>query len=249
MNWKAILTPLALARMLETLLSVVSFACTINFHGSANFKIQCPGKDLPLEGLSLPIQWKYPFWLTSITVSSAACNISQTVTEEQVFFVDFAAQAQFFVFVGVCSFVLSTAWIVVYVSFWHAYTLDTLLPTADLVTSIITALMWLCADCAWASGFQSMQMYLSQEQIVSSVMSLPFCRNEECSIHGPKEDFGNGGFGLTLGFINCIMWVLNAFLAYREQQRIKTERDRTQATPSETMDATSINSRAGFRAI
>lgn len=81
------------------------------------------------------------------------------------------SSAEWFVFVGVTSFLYSLAMLVVYVFMKHKYDNIVYLPLIDFVVTVLFALCWFIADIAWAKAISDIQHHTNTENVISSLES------------------------------------------------------------------------------
>ncbi|NXO16519.1 SYPL2 protein, partial [Oriolus oriolus] len=70
---------------------------------------------------------------------------------------DFSAPAEFFVTLGVFSFLYSMAALVLYLRFHSLYTENTKLPFTDFCVTVCFAFFWLVAAAAWGKGLSDVK--------------------------------------------------------------------------------------------
>ncbi|NWI77969.1 SYPL2 protein, partial [Dryoscopus gambensis] len=88
---------------------------------------------------------------------------------------DFSAPAEFFVTLGVFSFLYSMAALVLYLRFHSLYTENTKLPFTDFCVTICFAFFWLVAAAAWGKGLSDVKAATHPSTLISS---MPVCKDE-----------------------------------------------------------------------
>ena len=89
------------------------------------------------------------------------------------------SSAQFFVFVGVTSFIYSLVFFVIYVFFRHKYNNIVFFPLADFAFTAVWAFFWFCASVAWAKAITDIQNYTDPDGIIKSFSRA--CGNGGCN--------------------------------------------------------------------
>ncbi|NXD56236.1 SYPL2 protein, partial [Corvus moneduloides] len=101
---------------------------------------------------------------------------------------DFSAPAEFFVTLGVFSFLYSMAALVLYLRFHSLYTENTKLPFIDFCVTICFAFFWLVAAAAWGKGLSDVKAATRPSTLISA---MGVCQGDEvlCSA-GTTPAFG-----------------------------------------------------------
>ncbi|NXS90403.1 SYPL2 protein, partial [Erpornis zantholeuca] len=91
---------------------------------------------------------------------------------------DFSAPAEFFVTLGVFSFLYSMAALVLYLRFHSLYTENTKLPFTDFCVTVCFAFFWLVAAAAWGKGLSDVKAATRPATLISA---MPVCQGKgEC---------------------------------------------------------------------
>ncbi|NXN87121.1 SYPL2 protein, partial [Bombycilla garrulus] len=82
---------------------------------------------------------------------------------------DFSAPAEFFVTLGVFSFLYSMAALVLYLRFHSLYTENTKLPFTDFCVTVCFAFFWLVAAAAWGKGLSDVKAATRPSTLISAM--------------------------------------------------------------------------------
>lgn len=93
--------------------------------------------------------------------------------------------AEFFVFTGVTSMLLSLAFLIVYIVMDRFYRYEERLPIVDFIITIIWAIFWIAGSCAWAQGVTNIRRQTSYEYVVTLVDACSSQANK-CSLSDCK---------------------------------------------------------------
>lgn len=235
-NWRprVLLEPRGFIRFMQFILSIVAFATTSGFSGILSYSYTCDNK---LKQLTFPVS--YPFRLDGATQDLVLCN---NATKEMQLEGDLSPSAQWFVCVGVFSFLLSLGSMVFYVAFESTYRekYERYITVGDLVATVIFAFLWLTAASAWAWGFNQVK-YLTSSDYVGKIS--PFdeiCKLQESNCRpGGAPNFSSISTSVAFGFLNFFLWVSNVWFVYKESplhpEPNKNIGGETPAAPQNTM--------------
>ncbi|NWV16434.1 SYPL1 protein, partial [Origma solitaria] len=97
--------------------SIFAFATCGGFEGSVTFRVTCPG-----DNASVSAAFRYPFRLNQAVFEPSLTQLCNHTWPQNVHLVgDFASAAQFFVAVGVASFLYSLGALGGYLCYLHLY--------------------------------------------------------------------------------------------------------------------------------
>jgi hypothetical protein len=104
--------------------------------------------------------WAYPYNLqNTLIVTNNAAN--QTISSSN----DVKPSAQFFVFTGVTSMLLSLAFCIIYVILDRQYRNDERFPIIDFIITVIWTIFWIAGSSAWAQGVTNIRSQTKWEVI------------------------------------------------------------------------------------
>ena len=122
-------------------------------------------------------EWSYPYNLkdTPITRLNGTQKTLSTTN-------DVKPSAEFFVFTGVTSMLLSLAFAVIYVLLDRQYRNDERLPIVDLTITVIWTIFWIAGSSAWAQGVNNIRALTSYDKVLSLVSDCTGnpCAEKEC---------------------------------------------------------------------
>jgi len=113
--------------------------------------------------------WSYPYDLENSLINTQL-NINQSVLSLSN---DVKPSAQFFVFTGVTSMLLSLGFIILYVLMDRQYRNNERIPIVDLSITLIWTIFWIAGSSAWAQGVSNIR----SETSCDAVSLLAGCNN------------------------------------------------------------------------
>jgi len=138
------------------------------------------------------------------------------------------SQSQFFVFIGVISFLYTLISLAIYIWLWPKYENDTRLPLGDLVVTAILALLWFIASCAWASGVSTVKGTTDHDFIINRLVAanVPPCSTNQstpepvssgyCTPETKYTNYASLNVSLIVGFACFALWAANLWFIYKE---------------------------------
>jgi hypothetical protein len=120
--------------------------------------------------------WSYPYNLRTTPIVVDGIPASTTLSNAN----DIKPSAEFFVFTGVTSMLLSLAITVLYVLMDRQYRNDERFPIVDFVLSIIWAIFWIAGSSAWAQGVSNIRSQTSPQNVASLSGVCP--TNDSCPV-------------------------------------------------------------------
>jgi len=209
-RFRVLLEPRGFIRFLQFILSIVAFATASGFSTIVKFHINCDNKD-PFS-VDYPVD--YPFRIDEHENTFTDCaNVTRNAKIEG----DFSPSAQWFVSVGVFSFLLSLASMVFYVLFESSYRLshERIITIGDFAITCLFTFFWLTAASAWAKAANDLKHFTSQDYLVKlppfdEVCTKPeFCRTSQLASSKMSAS-------VAFGFLNMFLWASNIWFVYKE---------------------------------
>ncbi|CAF0805975.1 unnamed protein product [Rotaria sp. Silwood1] len=202
-NFKIFTEPRGLIRILQFIFAIFAFATACSGSSSVMF---ANNKDNSL----ITASWSYPYNLKNtpimFTSNNTVLNMISTAN-------DVKPSAEFFVFTGVTSMLLSLGFAIIYVLMDQRYRNDGRLPLIDLIIILIWSIFWIAGSSAWAKGVSNIRTQTSWENVAQ--------RSGVCPDLAQCPENYSGTYGsiivsVIFGFLNFILWIGSAWFVYKE---------------------------------
>uniref|UniRef100_H3D4M9 Synaptophysin b n=1 Tax=Tetraodon nigroviridis TaxID=99883 RepID=H3D4M9_TETNG len=203
--------PLGFIKVLQWIFAIFAFSTCGSYSGMFKMSVEC--KNRSDSDLGIEVEFEYPFRLHQVYFDAPTCKGEN---RERFFLVgDYSSSAEFFVTIGVFSFLYSMAALSAYCFVLEKYRENNKGPQIDFVVTAVFAFMWLVSSCAWAKGLSDVKTATDPERVVDL---LPACREVEnrCrEVYEPKVSGLNTSV-VAFGFINVILWIGNLWFVFKE---------------------------------
>lgn len=201
--------PLGFIKVLEWIFAVFAFATCGGYSEGSVASVTCKHSKAQL----ISIQFGYPFRLNKISFRAFTCN-NATVYDTLYLNGDFSSTSEFFVAVGVFTFLYCMAALLLYTGYQTFYLQNKCLPLADFVVTAFFAFFWLVSSCAWAQGLTDVKHATNPTTVISSVAA---CQKQDviCT-PGALPPMGRLNASVIFGFMNVILWSGNSWFTYKE---------------------------------
>lgn len=198
--------PRGLIRLLQFVFAICAFATACN--GGSSIGITNTVTTETLTG-----SWSYPYNLQNSHIKFPNASLVSISSAN-----DIKPSAEFFVFTGVTSMLISLAFLVIYILFDRQYRNDERLPLVDFVLTIIWMIFWLAGSAAWAKGVSNIRSLTDWEDLSKrfSFCSAP----QDCQLTD-SPGYGNLIVSVIFGFLNFILWIGAAWFIYKETKFFK----------------------------
>ncbi|KAM4880042.1 LOW QUALITY PROTEIN: synaptophysin-like [Sylvia borin] len=208
-QFRVVKEPLGFLKLLEWLFSIFAFATCGGFSGSLRLSIECapPNRSAPIT-----VAFGYPFRLHQVYFEAPSCGAGPP---ERVFLVgDHSSAAQFFVTVGVGSFLYAPAALGGYLFAPQAYRAGGRGPRIDLGVTAALAFLWLVSSCAWAAALAEVKAATAPSGVLAQVggCQRPGAR---CQALGAPRTSGLNT-SVVFGFLNLVLWTGNLWFVFKE---------------------------------
>ncbi|KAM9147364.1 synaptophysin-like protein 2 isoform 2-T2 [Pangshura tecta] len=195
----------------QQLFAIFAFGSCGSFSGETGATVKC-NDDLK-EMTAISVQFGYPFRLFRIPFEMPVCE--GNATKRTLYLMgDFSAPSEFFVTLGVFSFLYSMAALVIYLRFHSLYTENKRLPFADFCVSVSFTFFWLVAAAAWGKGLSDVKGATRPSSLIAA-MSVCHLKQAVCNA-GATPAMGLANISVLFGFINFILWAGNCWFVFKE---------------------------------
>ncbi|XP_075766036.1 synaptophysin-like protein 2 [Pelodiscus sinensis] len=211
LRWGRLEEPLGFVKVLQWLFAIFAFGCCGSFSGETGATVKCP--DDVNEMTAISVQFGYPFRLARIPFEMPTCDSNGT--KRTLYLMgDFSASAEFFVTLGVFSFLYSMAALVIYLRFHSLYAENKRLPFADFCVSVSFTFFWLVAAAAWGKGLSDVKGATRPSSLIAAMSVCQF-KSTVCNA-GATPAMGLANISVLFGFINFILWAGNCWFVFKE---------------------------------
>ncbi|NXA56588.1 SYPL2 protein, partial [Nothocercus julius] len=162
---------------------------------------------------AISVQFGYPFRLYQVPYEMPDCEgASESRTLHLVG--DFSAPAEFFVTLGVFSFLYAMAALVLYLRFHSLYGDNKRLPFADFCVTVCFAFFWLVAAAAWGKGLSDVKAATRPSSLIGA---MSVCQGQEAVCNaGATPAMGLANISVLFGFINFLLWAGNCWFVFKQ---------------------------------
>lgn len=221
LNWEVFKLPLGFIRIVQLPLVIIAFATAADYKGHFVYTANC---SQPVEPFT--VEWSYPFNLPTSQVPKNSCDKSKGMTN---FFTQpYSSSSQFYVFVGVMSFLWILASGYVYAARWSQYESEPRMAKADLVISAIFAFCWIAGWLAWAVAVDGIKGAVSLENNKALLgerdAACTVAKNEyseaKCPIDEAKSHWGASHLTISAlaGFACVVAAIGNVWFVWKETE-------------------------------
>ncbi|TNN39749.1 Synaptophysin [Liparis tanakae] len=164
-QFRMLKVPLGFIKALQWLFSIFAFSTCGSYSGMFRMAVEC--KNRTESDLSIQVDFEYPFRLHQVYFDAPTC---QGQSSERLFLVgDYSSSAEFFVTVGVFSFLYATAALGVYVFFYDKYKENNKGPLIDLGVTAVFSFLWLVSSAAWAKGLSDVKTATDPDRVITLI--------------------------------------------------------------------------------
>lgn len=210
--------PRGLIRLLQFIFAIFAFATACN-----------GGSDLLLSNGSkeqVRVEWSYPYNLQQTPITTGL-NKSQSYLSKSN---SIKPSAEFFVFTGVTSMLITLAFLIIYVLCDRQYRNDERLPMIDFLLTIIWTVFWIAGSSAWGQGVSDLRHQTSTDYVTRIVTGCKSNGTDICSQY-ESGTYANVTVSVIFGFLNFLLWVASVWFIYKETRFFKSRNAQQQQPP------------------
>ncbi|XP_013785441.2 synaptophysin-like protein 1 [Limulus polyphemus] len=205
MNLEILKEPLGFLRVIQLIMSIFAFATTAGFSTYTSFKIDCSAGKIS----EVIFNFGYPFKLNQIPIKVVQCD-DKTVVADLPW--DFSSSAEFFVAVGVLTFLLTLLALGIYICSISFYTSNQMVPVCDLASSVLLTILWLSAASAWAHEVSNVKYYATPDNFFDQITE---CSKQHC-VKTYTGNYASLNVSLIFGFGNFLLWAASLWFVFKE---------------------------------
>nr|XP_057940953.1 synaptophysin-like [Doryrhamphus excisus] len=212
-QFRVLKVPLGFIKVLQWFFAILAFSTCGSYSGMFRVSVEC--KNRTESNLNVQVDFEYPFRLHQVYFDAPSCNRGT----ERVFLVgDYSSSAEFFVTIGVLSFLYVTAALSIYVFFLDKYKENNKGPLLDLGVTGVLAFMWLVSSAAWAKALSDVKTATNPDLVITLITACDHEENRCREVHDPVMSGLNTS--VAFGFINLVLWVGNLWFVFKETRII-----------------------------
>lgn len=152
------LEPRGLIRLLQFIFAIFAFATACN--GGSDLQI---GDSIKADRITA--SWSYPYHLSDTPINTDLAKNQSSLSSSN----SIKPSAEFFVFTGVTSMLLSFAFLIIYVLLDRQYRNDERFPTIDFLITLIWTIFWIAGSSAWGQGTTDIRSQTSIDYVTGLV--------------------------------------------------------------------------------
>ncbi|CAI5777448.1 2 isoform X2 [Podarcis lilfordi] len=194
------------------LFAIFAFGACGSFSAETGATVKC--NESPKETTAITVQFGYPFRLYKVPFDMPDCIEGSTAKRTLHLLGDFSAPAEFFVTLGVFSFLYTMAALAVYLRFHSLYKENKKLPFADFCVTVSFTFFWLVAFSAWGKGLSDVKAATRPSSLIAA-MSVCQLKTAVCNA-GATPSMGLANISVLFGFVNFILWAGNCWFVFKE---------------------------------
>ncbi|XP_077459503.1 synaptoporin b [Stigmatopora argus] len=190
--------------------AICAFATCGGYYGQVRVKVDCG--DNRQSNRSININFGYPFRLQQVHFKAPVCETKR----EEILFLDgdFSSAAQFFVTLGVITFLYSLLATVVYVFYQNKYLKNNRGPLVDFVVTVTFSLIWFLSSCCWAKALSDIKTATKPTKVL---LLIPACLGPENKCTATQDPhWARLNASVVFGFANVILWAGNIWFVFKE---------------------------------
>ncbi|XP_028850212.1 synaptophysin-like [Denticeps clupeoides] len=202
--------PLGFIKLLEWIFAIFAFSTCGGYSGMFKMSVDC--KNRSESDLEIEVEFEYPFRLHQVYFDAPTC----TGGNPQRLFLegDYSSSAEFFVTIGVFSFLYSMAALSVYVFILDKYKEKNKGAQLDFIVTAVFTFMWLVSSSAWAKGLSNVKTATDPDRVKTLISA---CDREENRCREVADPVVSGlNTSVAFGFCNLVLWAGNLWFVFKE---------------------------------
>jgi hypothetical protein len=223
LNFRVLLESKGFLRILMVIISILAFSITVGFTGGINDNSLSCNTTSNNASVGVELGFSYPFResdfraqyqpseevILNISNNTVSCGRAEGFRSK-----NFAGFAQYFVAMGVLSFLYCLGILLVYVIF-----INPDLPFAkwliafDFIASILFAFVYLLADILWSAGISLMKDYVGSELRRRGTVCLLCTEN---SINSDLGSYVQPAMSVVFGWLLCFVWFCSIWFTFKD---------------------------------
>ncbi|XP_060929974.1 synaptophysin a isoform X2 [Limanda limanda] len=209
-QFRVLKVPLGFIKILQWFFAIFAFSTCGSYSGMFRMAVEC--KNRTESNLSIEVEFEYPFRLHQVQFFAPTCK---GAAADQFFLVgDYSSSSEFFVTIGVFTFLYCMAALSIYVFFFEKYKENNKGPLIDLGVTAVFAFMWLVSSAAWAKGLSDVKTATNPDKVLTLI---PACEEEGNSCREMHDPVMSGlNTSVAFGFINLVLWAGNLWFVFKE---------------------------------
>lgn len=211
--------PRGLIRLLQFIFAIFAFATACN--GGSDLKI---GTNDRTDRVSA--SWSYPYNLQDTPINTDLSKKQDQLSKYN----SIKPSAEFFVFTGVTSMLLTLALLLIYVLFDRQYRNDERLPMIDFVLTLIWTIFWIAGSSAWGQGVSDLRTQTDIQRVTELVDGCKNGTTDNCSDY-ESGTYANVTVSVIFGFLNFLFWIASVWFVYKETRFFKSRNAQQQQPP------------------
>jgi hypothetical protein len=164
--------PRGLIRLLQFIFAIFAFATASG--GGSSLSLSKGGQNDVVTA-----SWSYPYHLHSTPIVTSLNKTREFLSLAN----DIKPSAEFFVFTGVTSMLISLGFAILYVFLDQKYRNDERYPVIDFLITLIWSIFWIAGSSAWAQGVSNLRSQTSTSYVMKFVSECnidPKCVETDC---------------------------------------------------------------------
>lgn len=213
--------PRGFIKIIQFFVAIFAFSTTAGYY--SEFKVESTLVNPPNATRTVLVKFSYPFDEAKVYSTILHGNTSKKDDTTVDLDSKFKSESQFFVFVGVISFLYCIVALVYYVALEDPAKYGpggvgrTIISfaTVDFFVTMVLALFWFAGSVAWAAGFPDLKDGTDAEEYIKSSGQ---CKPSIASSCRVLEKAGYAGLTISVlfGFLSCFLWCANVWFVYKE---------------------------------